>query len=284
VLAIGLAVMAILCLRRPADSMLIEGLRRALLFGGLAGVIACGVRVLTASGWTIGADGRALGLYRHAAWGAWLTTAAFAVCFVAGLAEWLAGRRAAVAEVSARLAAPQPSTSPTYAAPTAVAADSRSLLEAAFRIGDEASIAALVAAGPEAVDRFRDALNGSLQLDLPRDQAQTLVANATAVSCTLASTYPAKYVAMFAEPGWMRHQEVLLGLGYTQRPEAVPVLVTALLSELPAVTRASAAIALRYFAGEQSHRALIRALSDPEEPVRFHAQASLEAMGVSPSA
>jgi hypothetical protein len=231
--------------------------------------------MLIGSDWTVSSAGRSFGLSSHPGWGVELTTACFVAYAAAGLAESYIGRSHSVAPALVG-AVPVGAALP--------AADIASLLQTAFIKGDEASVEALVAAGPECVSRFRDVLNGDLRLDLPPDRARTLIDNATTVSCKIAATYPAKYVASFADVSWMRHSEVLAGLGYTQRPEAVPVLVTSLSSELPGATRLSAAIALRYFPGPEPIRALNAALNDPDDLVRYHAQASLVALGVSPSA
>jgi hypothetical protein len=273
--ALVLATIGFLRTRNPADPVLDGAFRRGLIFGGVAGAVACGVRMLIASDLTISSAGRSYGLSSHPGWGVELTTACFVVYAAAGLADSYIGRAQPVSPAS------EGAASVVAAVP---AADLVSLLQTAFIHGDEASLEALVAAGPECVSRFRDVLSGELRLDLPPDRVRTLIDNATAVSCKIAATYPAKYVASFADVDWMRHSEVLAGLGYTQRPEAVPVLVTALSSELPGVTRLSAAIALRYFPGPEPIRALTAVLNDPDDLVRSHAQASLVALGVSPSA
>lgn len=267
--AVGLAGIAARRLRNPRDVSLDAAFRRGLLFGGLAGGIACGIRVLLASNWTVSSDGRSYGVFTHAGWGAWLTTLCFAGYAAAGIATTRFARHTVAAvparEVSSLL-------------------DTVALLRVAIINGDEASGQALLAAGPEGVELLRDLLKGELRLDLPAGGDRGLIDHVTAVSCALAARFPEKYAATFADASWMKHSEVLLGLGYTQRAEAVPVLITALLSDLPGTTRLSAAISLRYFRNDAATQALTNALNDPDNLVRHHAQQSLAALGVSPSA
>ncbi|HVU62299.1 MAG TPA: HEAT repeat domain-containing protein [Mycobacteriales bacterium] len=276
--AITLGVLGVSCMR--STHVELQGaFRRALLFGGTAGVVACGVRVLLAADWTVSSSGRALGIWHHPGWGAWLTTACFAGYAAAGFAEYR--RRPVTVAVGATQ--PVGATRPVGSPAPPVVADVVALLQAAIVHGDEASRRALLAAGPEAVKRFGELKSGTLVLDLPRDQARFLIDSVTAVSCDLGSAFPAEYAAVFADPHWIPHGDVLLGLGYTRRPEAVPLLLMAMTSSNN-WSRMHAAIALRWFGGPEPVRALTAALNDRDELVRHHAHASLVALGAIPSA
>lgn len=144
---------------------------------------------------------------------------------------------------------------------------------------DEATVESLLEAGPEGVVRFRDWQAGELSLSLPSGRDREFIDNTTAVSSRLASRFPDKYVETFAEVRWIRNSFILTGLGYTGRPDAEPILISALFSEAPGVTRLSAAVALRHFPTQSSVEALSRALDDSDYLVQYHAIESLGAVG-----
>ena len=145
--------------------------------------------------------------------------------------------------------------------------------------GDEASWEALAAAGPIAVESFRDLLAGERRPGFPTGRDRDLIDNTTSVSCRLASRFPDEYVAAFRAPRWRSVAWVLDGYGYTRLPEVRPILIEALLSDLDWTTRMSAASSLGSFPGTESVQALLAVLDDPEYLIRYHAIRSLGTIG-----
>lgn len=153
------------------------------------------------------------------------------------------------------------------------------LLRDAIVAADDRSFDALAVAGSGAVQRFHDLLSGEHAIDLPAGRDRELIDNTTDISCRLAARFPDDYLAAFNNPRWLASGFVLAGLGYTRRSEAQPLLIDALQSNAPGVTRLAAASALATIPGPEAVRALLQALDDPEYLVQYHAIRSLGAIG-----
>jgi hypothetical protein len=144
---------------------------------------------------------------------------------------------------------------------------------------DDESLAALVAAGPMTVGRFRDFMNGTRKLDLPSGRSREFIDNFMAISCHLAAQFPDEYLATFNDRRWMKSGFALAGLGYTRRREAVPLLIDALDSDAHWGVRLDAARALGMFPEPDAVAALLRALDDGDYLVQYHAIQSLGQIG-----
>jgi HEAT repeat protein len=153
------------------------------------------------------------------------------------------------------------------------------LLAEAIVTADDASFEALAAAGPEAVGSFRASLAAESKLQLPLGRDREFIDNTTALSGPLARQFPDAYLAAFNSERWVDNSFVLVGLGYTGRAAAKPMLIQALRSRAPGVTRLSAAIALGYLPGADPVAALMKALDDEEHQVQYHSIRSLGQIG-----
>lgn len=153
------------------------------------------------------------------------------------------------------------------------------LLRDAILAAADRSFEALAVAGADAVKRFHDLLAGEHAIDLPKGRDRELIDNMTDISCRLAARFPDDYLAAFNNRRWVASGFVLTGLGYTRRQEAQPLLIDALQSDAPGVTRLSAASALATIPGPEAVRALLQALDDDDYLVQYHAIRSLGAIG-----
>jgi len=153
------------------------------------------------------------------------------------------------------------------------------LLQTAIVKGEEESCEALLEAGEASVTRFHEWLSGDRRISLPTGRDREFIDTTTTVSCRLAARFPDRYVALFNSPRWATYSLVVAGLGYTRKPEVIPLLIEALFSDAPGVTRLSAASALGFFPGDESVGALLKALVDDDYLVRYHAIMSLGSVG-----
>jgi hypothetical protein len=153
------------------------------------------------------------------------------------------------------------------------------LLVRAIVEGNDASFEDLAKLGPCVVSAFGGWLDGRHVLQIPSGRDREFIDNTSTLSCRLARRFPDEYLARFNSARWLTDSFVLLGLGWTGRSEALPVLIQALFSEAPGVTRLSAAIALGLLPGPDSVQVLVKALDDHEYLVQYHAITSLGQIG-----
>jgi hypothetical protein len=153
------------------------------------------------------------------------------------------------------------------------------LLVGAIIAADDSGFEALVAAGPAGVEAFRSWLAGERKVQIPRGRDRELIDNTAALSARLAEQFPEAFLAAFNSPRWVNESFVLIGLGYTGRPEAKPLLIQALGSRASSDVRLNAAIALAHLPGADATGALIEALDDKEYLVQYHSIRSLGQIG-----
>jgi hypothetical protein len=154
------------------------------------------------------------------------------------------------------------------------------LLTTAIIDGSDHSYEAFGAIGPAALRHFRDYLSGARQIPLPRvSDPRGQMDNETGLSCWLGGRYPEEYLATFNSTEWLRFADVVTGLGCTRLPAATATLIAVLEGDGDVWVRLSAARSLRHLPGDDTVRALLRALDDGEYLVQYHAIGSLGAVG-----
>lgn len=134
---------------------------------------------------------------------------------------------------------------------------------------------AWIASGPQGVERLRRELTGQQHLQIPEGVHQRdVLDNLAHASRLVASAYPDEFLAAFPSPQWDDNSFVCAGLGGIRRPEVTKRLMR-LLGHEDRWVRIQAAVAL----GGHQHRglqsALLDALDDPDDLVRYHVEERL---------
>ena len=144
--------------------------------------------------------------------------------------------------------------------------------------GTDEAIEAWLATGPTTVHRLRQELTGERRATIPRGTSMRLVLdNLGGASHETADSYPDEFLAAFADESWNASPTVTTGLGAIRRPEVTERLMRILESESHWL-RISAAAALRGHEHPNLEAALVVALDDPDELVRYHVAERLAEM------
>lgn len=149
------------------------------------------------------------------------------------------------------------------------------LFEAVLIEGTDDAAEAWVALGPEGVDRLRAELNGERRVPIPEGvHTKTVLDNFAHASRLIASAYPEVFLGAFESSEWDGNAGVVAGLGGIRRADATRRLMR-LLRHDDKWIRIQAAVALRDHRHPGLRSALMAALDDPEDLVRYHVEERL---------
>jgi hypothetical protein len=137
---------------------------------------------------------------------------------------------------------------------------------------------AWVALGPEGVTRLHAELSGEYRVRMSDVHPRDVLDNLTWASLLIARSYPDQFLAIFPSPEWDDNSVVCAGLGGIRRPEVTKRLMR-LLGHEDKWIRVQAAVALRGHRHRGLQSALLSALDDPEDLVRYHVEERLAELG-----
>lgn len=158
-------------------------------------------------------------------------------------------------------------------------ADSDRLFTRVLVDGTDEAIARWIAAGPESVHRLRQELTRELPAVVPEGTPdRVLLDNIGWASHEVARAFPDEFLSAFADGRWDESYVVCSGLGAIRRPEVTERLMRILKSKNHWL-RIDAAVALRGHRHPDLEAALVAALEDPDELVRYHVEERLAEMG-----
>jgi hypothetical protein len=158
--------------------------------------------------------------------------------------------------------------------------DQDRLFAAVLIEGTDQAADAWIASGPEGVvGRLHAELNGEHRVPLPGGvHPRDVIDNLALASRLAGSAYPDEFLAAFPSSEWDGNSFVCSGLGAIRRPEATKRLMR-LLGHHDKWVRIAAAAALQGHRHRALRSALLAALDDPEDLVRYHVEERLSELG-----
>jgi HEAT repeat protein len=148
--------------------------------------------------------------------------------------------------------------------------------------GSDEAIAAWIATGPESVHRLRRELTGEVRAAVPEGTSDRLLLdNLEWASHEVARAFPDEFLCVFADDRWDENPFVCAGLGAIRRP-AVTERLMRILRNGSNWLRIDAAVALGGHRHPDLEAALVAALEDPDDLVRYHVEARLAEIGDGP--
>lgn len=149
--------------------------------------------------------------------------------------------------------------------------------------GTPEAIADLLDIGPGVVDRLRRELSNEQRIVIPPGTSdRVLLDNLMWTSHEVAGSYPEEFLAAFSDERWNENPFVCGGLGAIRRTDVTERLMHILRTGTRWL-RIDAAVALGGHTHPELETALVAALDDTDELVRYHAAERLAELTAEPA-